>query len=147
MADESSWWCSWSSCPTSGGPVTGSPSLTYVVTLSLPRWDPPSSRRMSCPRQDWSLSSKARNTTLTLSRQSSPTRSRPISCGRVSNVGDTAAEPPLLDCWVTVPAQVPGIETGGSLLTVLDDNAEVFWSSDVGVSPLRPDLTGSPLIL
>jgi hypothetical protein len=61
--------------------------------------------------------------------------------------GDTAAEPPLLACWVTVPAQVPGIETGGSLLTVLDDNAEVFWSSDVGVSPLRPDLTGSPLTL
>ncbi|MFE2581548.1 hypothetical protein [Streptomyces sp. NPDC059378] len=40
-------------------------------------------------------------------------------------VGDTATEPQLLDCWVAVPAQVPGIETGGSLLTVLDGNAKV----------------------
>ncbi len=49
-------------------------------------------------------------------------------------VGGTAAEPPLLDCWGTVPAQVPGIETGGNLLTVLDDNAEVLWSSDSGLA-------------
>ncbi|MFE6904020.1 hypothetical protein ACFVFJ_45695 [Streptomyces sp. NPDC057717] len=46
-------------------------------------------------------------------------------------VGDTATEPPLLDRWVAVPVQVPGIETGGSLLTILDDNAETFFTGPV----------------
>ncbi|MFD7163658.1 hypothetical protein [Streptomyces violascens] len=46
-------------------------------------------------------------------------------------VGDTATEPPLLERWVAVPAQVPGIETGGGLLTVLDDQAEVFFTGPV----------------
>ncbi|MCZ1021097.1 hypothetical protein [Streptomyces noursei] len=46
-------------------------------------------------------------------------------------IGDTATEPPLLDRWVAVPSQVPGTETGGSLLTILDDNAEVFFTGPV----------------
>ncbi|MFI6056414.1 hypothetical protein ACIBCO_40980 [Streptomyces violascens] len=47
------------------------------------------------------------------------------------SVSDTATAPPLLECWLVVPAQVAGIETGGSLVTIVDDHAEVFFTGPV----------------
>ncbi|NEC92316.1 hypothetical protein [Streptomyces sp. SID12501] len=46
-------------------------------------------------------------------------------------VSGTATEPPLLEGWLAVPVQVAGIETGDSLLTILDGNAEVFFTGPV----------------
>lgn len=46
-------------------------------------------------------------------------------------VNDTATAPPLVERWLAVPATAPGIEVGGSLLTVLDDNAEAFFTGQV----------------
>lgn len=46
-------------------------------------------------------------------------------------ISDTATAPPPLERWLVVLTKVPGIEAGGSLLTVLDDNAEVFFTGPV----------------
>jgi hypothetical protein len=42
----------------------------------------------------------------------------------------SATRSPNRGCWnaLVVPAKVTGIETGGSLLTIVDDNAEVFFT-------------------
>ncbi|MFF3565744.1 hypothetical protein ACFYXS_37525 [Streptomyces sp. NPDC002574] len=46
-------------------------------------------------------------------------------------VSDTATAPPLLERWLAVLTKVAGIETGGSLLTIVDDHAEVFFTGPV----------------
>ncbi|WP_052869711.1 hypothetical protein [Streptomyces niger] len=46
-------------------------------------------------------------------------------------ISDTATAPPPLERWLAVLTQVPGIEVSGSLLTIVDDNAEVFFTGPV----------------
>ncbi|MDX3077902.1 hypothetical protein [Streptomyces sp. MI02-7b] len=46
-------------------------------------------------------------------------------------VSAMATGPPLLERWLAVLTKVAGIEPGGSLLTIVDDQAQVFFTGPV----------------